>query len=110
MKPKHTKLLELAAGKPELMQRVLQATREVLGSNALSLMKEYGIDMEAILRFNLVAEQCARRREQLGLTVKQAATELGLPQRRLKEIETGNNRSVRQSDLTAYVGLLGLES
>src|SRR5438128_2722293 len=110
MERKHTQLLELATEIPELMQKVLQATCEALGPDALSLMKEYNIDMDSILRFHLVAQTCTHRREDLALTIKQAATQLEFPQYRLKDIESGNHRSVRQADLRAYVKLLGLQS
>src|SRR5437870_5996970 len=98
MERKHAQFLEIATEIPELMQKVLQATREALGPDALSFMKEYKIDMEAILRFHLVAQTCTHRRETLGLTIKQAATQLEFPQYRLKEIKSGNLRSVRQVD------------
>jgi hypothetical protein len=66
------------------------------------------VNIEAGIRFGAVAAKCRERRERRGLTVKEAARQLRVPQFRLNAIEGGRLSEVRADVLLAYVAFLEL--
>jgi hypothetical protein len=81
----------------------------LLGPEVLQMMKGYRLDMERSIRFMAVSSRTKARREALGLTLKQAAGILKVPQYRLKAIEEGRQQEILPEVLEAYLRLLGLK-
>jgi transcriptional regulator with XRE-family HTH domain len=67
-----------------------------------------GIDLEALVRFDAVAQRCRMARESRGLTIKEVAANLKVPQYRLKAIEDGHLLELRPAILEKYLGFLSL--
>jgi hypothetical protein len=65
--------------------------------------------MEDTLRIGSLSKRCQAERETLGLTVKQAATQLRVPQYHLKAIDEGHLSEIRADVLGKYLVLLGLQ-
>ncbi len=80
-----------------------------MGPEIAGALKTYGIDMDATLRFASVAEKCRAAREERGVSLKQAALKLKVPQYRLREIEDGRLPAIDGAMLNAYVELLGIK-
>lgn len=68
-----------------------------------------GFDLEALVRFDAVAQRCRIARESRGLTIKEVASNLNVPQYRLKAIEAGHLRELRPAILEKYLGFLSLQ-
>ena len=69
----------------------------------------FSIDLEALVRFRAVAERCRAARESRGLTIKEIAANLKVPQYRLKAIEEDHLRELKPAILEKYVGFLSLQ-
>lgn len=64
--------------------------------------------VESTIRIGSLARRCQAERERLGLTLKQAAAQLKVPQYRLKAIEDGHISEFRGDILMKYRDMLGL--
>ncbi|HEX7772706.1 MAG TPA: helix-turn-helix domain-containing protein [Pyrinomonadaceae bacterium] len=80
-----------------------------LGEGISLAIEAYGIDVEAMLRFMPLAEKCRTARARKGLSLKDAARALKVPQYRLKDIEENRVRSVDQAVLVLYIELLEIK-
>ena len=80
----------------------------VLGLQFMAMAAKYKLDPEAFLRFGPVAERCRLARESQGLSVKQAAERLKVPQYRIRDIENNQPSSVDPAVALSYSELLGL--
>ncbi len=78
------------------------AMRETFGTLAAT------VDLEQTVRFLSLSKACQGAREQRGLSIKDAAALLKVPQYRLKAIEQGSLKLIEPGTLHAYVGLLEL--
>lgn len=65
--------------------------------------------MENTLRIGSLSKRCQVEREKLGLTVKQVAAQLKVPQYHLKAIDEGRLSEIREDVLGKYLVLLGLQ-
>jgi hypothetical protein len=83
--------------------------RKLLGESVMHAADTYGVDVELMLRFGSVASRCQEAREDRGLSLKDAAAKLKVPQYRLKAIEASHIGAVDEVVLKSYVELLGLE-
>ncbi len=84
--------------------------RASLGPEVVRIADRVGVDPEKLLRFRPLSVRCAAAREQLGLSIREAARRLKAPQFRLKDIEQGRFFAVQPEVLRRYVGLLQLEA
>ena len=69
---------------------------------------KYGINPKDVIRFQVISETCRSEREKKGLTFKQIALALKIPQYRLKDIESSSVKDVDASILENYLDYLGL--
>jgi hypothetical protein len=90
--------------------RVLAAgIRRVLGPRIHGLgLASDRLRLTDTIRFTAVAASCLRERERLGLTVKEVATSLKVPQYRIKAVESGIFSEIRSDVLSRYLAFLGL--
>jgi hypothetical protein len=93
---------------PEVGQ-LAAVLRTLMGERVMELADAYGVDVESTLRFGAVAEKCRKAREERGLSLKDAATTLKVPQYRLKAIEASHVQGIDAVVLKLYVEFLGLE-
>ena len=67
---------------------------------------KYDINMEDMIRFQLVSEKCHSEREKRGLAFKQIALSLKVPQYRIKYIESSSVKNINAELLRTIWGLL----
>ena len=67
-------------------------------------------DIESGVRLGSLAKQCEARRGQMGLSIKEAARLLRVPQYRLKAIEAGSVGGIQGKVLRDYVSRLGINA
>lgn len=94
--------------KREEVQTVSRLIRGALGEELMRTIASLGVDVETTVRFSLVGHQCKTHREQRGLSLKEVAAHLRMPQYRIRSIEEGRLRQVNGDVLRRYVGYLGL--
>ena len=82
--------------------------RETLGEDAFS---KFG-DAEAadFVRWASLRHTCQQAREELGLTIRDAALALEIPQKRLRAIEDGDNLDFEPALAWRYFELLDIEA
>jgi transcriptional regulator with XRE-family HTH domain len=90
------------------VRAIVVAAEAAAGPDVVGTANKLGIDRDANVRLFAVRLQCANRREKLGLSLKQAAARLRVPQYRLRAIENGTLRDVDVEILRSYVQLLGV--
>lgn len=61
-----------------------------------------------LIRFLPVSRRCMKAREEKGLTIKEAASSLKLPQYHLRGIEGTRGLTIRVATLNRYIDFLGL--
>ncbi len=83
--------------------------KKVMGSPFVTLVEGYGIGIEDDIRFISVAARLQERREARGMTLKEAAAALRVPQYRLRDIESGSVKRLAPNILVAYVNYLDLK-
>lgn len=83
--------------------------KQALGPAILQEVGRYGMDMEWSIRFMAVSSRTKARREALGLSIKEAARTLKVPQYQLGAIEEGRRREILPEVLDAYLKFLRLK-
>jgi len=92
----------------EMADFIVNKVVETFGPNFARTMKKDDINMKDIIRFRMVAETCRNRREKKGLSFKQIAAVLKVPQYRLQDIEKSSVRYIKVDVLKNYVDYFGL--
>lgn len=64
---------------------------------------------ENTIRYKSLSEKCRQTRESAGISLKQLAVELKIPQYRIRAIEEGRFGEIRYADLNGYLATIGLE-
>ncbi len=88
---------------------VVKAMRKGLGEDIARMIPGGTNAMADSVRFLPVAGHCNWLREAQGLTVKEAAAALRVPQYRLLDIEAGSTGRMRADVLLAYAAHLGVD-
>jgi hypothetical protein len=65
--------------------------------------------LDAIARHLPLARRCAEAREARGLSFKDVSRDLGIPQYRLRAVESAGSQELRLDVLRKYVAFLGLQ-
>ena len=76
--------------------------------NLKDVLDKYDIRPKDMIRFQVVSEMCRSQREKNGLTLKQIALSLKVPQYRLKYIESSSVKYISTDILKSYVDYLDL--
>lgn len=95
---------------PEQVEKMASAVRRLLGPTLLAQLPNAALDLENGIRFRAVAASCRQERERRGLTLKQMAVQVKLPQYRIKAVEEGSLTSIRSSALKKQISFLELQS
>lgn len=90
----------------ETAEKVVNMIDSALGKKITDILgREYSKDM---IRFHPVGEECGKIREQKGLSVKQIATQMKIPQYRLKAVEKSDLTYIQPTILECYIDFLGM--
>ena len=76
--------------------------------NLKEALGKYDINPKDMVRFQMVSEICRSEREKKGITFKQIALSLKVPQYRLKYIESSSAKNINAVILESYIDYLGL--
>jgi DNA-binding XRE family transcriptional regulator len=89
--------------------KAVTAQLRVLMPALAEIADRMGHDLEAGARLRSLRAKCTEAREKRGLSIKEVAKQLGVPQYRIKAIEAGSLSEIDSLVMTRYVSLLGLE-
>jgi hypothetical protein len=87
---------------------VVQRINEALGPEIAAMLSASGLNPNHLVRFLAIASRCRRRRQEMGLSLKEASQQLRIPQYRLRAIEAGMLPQIALASLHAYIQFLGL--
>ena len=87
---------------------IVAAAEAVVGPGVVAMADRLGVDRDAKVRLLALQVKCRNAREKTGLSLKQAAARLRVPQYRLRAIEHGVVREIDADILRAYVRLLAV--
>lgn len=76
--------------------------------NLKEALGKYDINPKDMVRFQMVSEVCRSEREKKGITFKQIALSLKVPQYRLKYIESSSVKNINAVILESYIDYFGL--
>jgi transcriptional regulator with XRE-family HTH domain len=74
----------------------------------MGLAEMYGVNLDEVIRFQVVKRRCVDARAAEGLGLRDAAKRLGVPQYRIRDIESGSIQNVSPPILHRYLEMLGL--
>jgi hypothetical protein len=91
---------------------VVNQLKAAMGPGFSSLVEQCGGDnwQKDLVRFMPVSRSCKEAREKKGLSIKEAALALKVPQYRLKAVEGERAISIDPGVLEEYIKFLGLHS
>jgi len=92
----------------QLIHRIGQGIAARFGSPLLELAQKFGLSIEDTIRFHLVSKKCREEREKAGLSIKDVARRLSVPQYRIRAVESVEIRGVAPMLLRNYLNFLGL--
>ena len=87
-----------------------QGIAKWFGPHIMSSLSSRGSDLRDHLRFHPVGASCTEARERRGLTVRDVARHLRVPQYRLRAVESSLFPEIEPEVLKQYVGFLKLDS
>ncbi len=90
------------------VRRIVGQMDDILTPDMRMFMNKFDVDLEFTVRVSTLASRCKNEREMLGWSVKQAAEKVGVPQYRIRAIESGSQRGFSQKEVRIYVNVLGL--
>ena len=93
----------------EEVSRTVRIITQAMGPEFIEQVEDVGIGVEHSIRVSALAHRFSEVREELGVTVKAAATQLKCPQYRLKDIEEGRIRHIQSAVLKIYMVFLELD-
>lgn len=94
---------------PQEIRPVARRIKAMLPAEIFQFSRSRGRSVEDTLRIGSLSKRCQAEREKLGLTVKQVAAQLKVPQHHLKAIDEGDISEIREDVLGKYLILLGLQ-
>lgn len=92
----------------ELIARIGRGIAATFGLPLMELVQKAGVSIEDTIRFHLVSKKCRDERERAGLSIKDAARLLSVPQYGIRAVESVEIRNVAPLLLRNYLDLLGL--
>ena len=92
----------------ELIARIGRGIAATFGPPLMELVQKAGLSIEDTIRFHLVSKKCREERERAGLSIKDAARLVSVPQYRIRAVESVEIRNVAPLLLRNYLDLLGL--
>ena len=93
----------------EEIKAIVFLAQKTFGRTFFDKTGEFDFSFENMLRFRAVSARCRDARIRLGLSIKETALKLKVPQYRIKAIENASVREIVPDALLKYVAFLGLE-
>ena len=90
------------------VRAIVAAAEALVGRQIVAIANRLGVDREAKVRLLALQLKCGNAREKLGLSLRQAAARLRVPQYRLRAIERGILGEIDSHILGSYVRLLAV--
>jgi len=87
---------------------VVKRINEVLGPEVAAMISASGLNPNHRIRFLALASLCRNRRQEMGLSLKEASPRSKIPQYRLRAIEDGLLQEITRVPLDTYIQFLGL--
>lgn len=87
---------------------VVKRINEVLGPEVAAMISASGLNPNHMIRFLALASLCRNRRQEMGLSLKEASQRLKIPQYRLRAVEEGMLMQITPASLNVYIQFLGL--
>lgn len=94
---------------PELAHKLGEMALDNLGPPFREISKEYNLSIADSIQFLPVSQRCCEKRERLGIDVKEAARQSGVPQYRIKAVEEGHFSTITPETMSKYLSFLELE-
>jgi transcriptional regulator with XRE-family HTH domain len=93
----------------EEIERAVRQRADELGPDGVAVFADFGMDLDDWVRFRPLAARCQAAREARGLSLKDAAKQLGVPQYRIRDIETPRPFGVDGEVLERLVAFVDIE-
>jgi len=93
----------------EEIKAIVFLAKKTFGQTFSDKTVERDFSFENMLRFRAVSARCRDARIRLGLSIKETALKLKVPQYRIKAIENASVQEIVPEALLKYVAFLGLE-
>lgn len=93
----------------EEVDLLASGVRAVLGAAFAELPRGITVRVGDVVRWASLRARCEQARAQQGLSIKEAALALRLPQYRLKAVEAGSPSEIKAEMAWSYFQLLGIE-
>ncbi len=90
------------------VENTVRLMHDHLGEGFVALAGKLSFDFGESVRLHPLHARVVAARVARGLTIRQVATELCVPQYRLRAVEEGTSRTIDPDVALAYVGFLGL--
>lgn len=87
----------------------VKLVKEGLGTELAGIIDGSEVNMNHLVRFMHISKLCQARREERGLSFKDIASQLNIPQYRLKAIEKNSIQSIVPAIFDRYIEFLGLQ-
>ncbi len=84
------------------------AAGSVLGRECLKTAEKLGFDFDATMRLKSLGARCQEERRRFGLGIKEVATQLDVPQYRIRAVENCRQQEIMPDVLRSYLGFLEL--
>jgi len=81
------------------VKNVVRRIHEMLTPDTLSIIERFTGDTESSIRLSLLSSKCRTRREELGWDLKDAGEKVGIPQYRIRAMESGHRREFSQKEV-----------
>lgn len=91
-----------------MVSKLTRGVAELLGPPAVELAQGFGMHLDDAVRFLAVKSRCVAAREKAGVTLKDVARQLRVPQYQIRDIESGHLNRIAPSVIREYIELLGL--
>ena len=93
----------------EDVRHFIGKAENALSPEIVSLMEMLGFDIVSVARLSILGTHCEKLREARGWDLKRASQEAGLPQYRIRAIESAHAEATSQKEIRLYVKLLDAE-
>ena len=94
---------------PEQAKNLVEVAKFQLGDHIGSMISEFKLNMDHMVRFIPLAKYCQRKRGALKLSLKEIGAKLKVPKYKLQAIEDTSLNQVKHDILIKYIKFLGIE-
>lgn len=93
----------------EQADNIIELLKGSFGENTIKMIDDHGVNINHLVRSMFLSKLCIRKREEKGISIKDASSNLKIPQYKLKYIETTGILDIELGILEKYIKYLGIE-